>query len=291
MDTEKSNLPSKNILSLLIVVCALVFSIVIISGKGKSTEKIESLGNIVSGEKITIPQRSGWQDELDTIGDNTQATLLQETETEEDTSEKTYTDKVSETLLSNYLVLKQNGQISTPLAQDLVNQTQDFIESDTFKTFRRSQLTLLPDGDTKQMQEYGEVLGLFIKANKQNGFINELSVLQEAMVGGDMKKLSNLATVAKTYEKMSYNLMMMGVPVKFADAHLDMANSLKRVSVALADMANMEKDPILGLEGMKKYQDGAITFINAMRSTAEYLKSKNITYKQGSGGYYLFYGI
>lgn len=288
METEQSKMPSKKIISMFVVVSALVLSIVIVSGKDKSADKIESLGSIVAGEKITIPARNSWQEELDTISDNTQATLVETTEEETD---KTYTDRVSETLVSNYLVLKQNNQINTASAQNLVNQTQDFIESDTFKTFRRSQLTLLPDGGKEQMQEYGEVLGNFIKANKQNGFTNELSVLQEAMVGGNIKKLSNLESVAKTYEKMSYNLMMMGVPLKFADAHLDMANSLRRVSFALLDMSLIEKDPVLGLEGMKKYQDGAITFITAMRSTAEFLMSNNITYKQGSGGYYLFYGI
>lgn len=290
MDPKQSKLPSRKIISMLVVTVALVISIVIVAGERKSKQTIGSLGNIVSGSKVTIPERNSWQDELDTVSDNAQVNIVENKVAEEDT-QTSYTDKVSETLISNYLVLKQNNQVSVASAQNLVDQTQELVEKEDFKTFRRSQLSLLPDSDTKQMQEYGEVLGSFIKANKKNGFTNELSVLQEAMVGGNIKELSKLEGVAKTYEKMSYNLMMMGVPLRFADAHLDMANSLRRVSFALLDMASIEKDPVLGLEGMKRYQEGAITFINAMRSTAEYLMSKGITYKQGSGGYYLFYGI
>ncbi len=290
MDPKQSKLPSRKIISMLVVTVALVISIVIVAGERKSKQTIGSLGNIVSGSKVTIPERNSWQDELDTVSDNAQVNIVENKVAEEDT-QTSYTDKVSETLISNYLVLKQNNQVSVASAQNLVDQTQELVEKEDFKTFRRSQLSLLPDSDTKQMQEYGEVLGSFIKANKKNGFTNELSVLQEAMVGGNIKELSKLEGVAKTYEKMSYNLMMMGVPLRFADAHLDMANSLRRVSFALLDMASIEKDPVLGLEGMKRYQEGAITFITAMRSTAEYLMSKGITYKQGSGGYYLFYGI
>lgn len=290
MDPKQSKLPSRKIISMLVVTVALVISIVIVAGERKSKQTIGSLGNIVSGSKVTIPERNSWQDELDTVSDNAQVNIVENKVAEEDT-QTSYTDKVSKTLISNYLVLKQNNQVSVASAQNLVDQTQELVEKEDFKTFRRSQLSLLPDSDTKQMQEYGEVLGSFIKANKKNGFTNELSVLQEAMVGGNIKELSRLEEVAKTYEKMSYNLMMMGVPLRFADAHLDMANGLRRVSFALLDMASIEKDPVLGLEGMKRYQEGAITFITAMRSTAEYLMSKGITYKQGSGGYYLFYGI
>lgn len=288
MDSE-SKMPSKKILSLLILMSALVFSIIIIFGEEKSTKTIESLGNIVSGEKITIPERSDWQSELERVGDNAQVVFANNTQ--ESTSTKTYTDRVSETLFSNYLVLKQNNSISNATAQDLVNQTQDFIERDNYTSFKRSQLSLLPDGGTKQMEEYGEILGIFIKANKQNGFTNELKILQEAIAGGETEKLSNLKTIASTYEKMSYNLMMMGVPLKFADAHLDMANGLRSVSIALTNISNITEDPVLGLEAMGKYQENALLFLNAMRSTAEYIKANKITYKQGTGGYYLLYGI
>ena len=222
MDKEQSKMPSKKVLSMLIVVGALVFSILIVFGKEKSSVAIESLGNIVVGEKITIPKKTDWQNELEQVGDNAQIPLAQSAE--ESSATKTYTDKVSESLLSNYLVLKQNGSINTSTAQDLVNQTQEFIEGDTYKTFKRSQLSLLPDGGTSQIAEYGEALGTLIKSNKGNGFVNELKIFQEAIAGGQREKLAELETVAKTYEKISYNLLQIGVPIKFADAHIDMAN-------------------------------------------------------------------
>ena len=289
MDKEQSKMPSKKVLSLLIIVSALVFSILIVFGKEKSSVAIESLGNIVVGEKITIPKKTDWQNELEQVGDNAQIPLAQSAE--ESSATKTYTDKVSESLLSNYLVLKQNGSINTATAQDLVNQTQEFIEGDTYKTFKRSQLSLLPDGGTSQIAEYGEALGTLIKSNKGNGFVNELKIFQEAIAGGQREKLAELETVAKTYEKISYNLLQIGVPIKFADAHLDMANGLRGVSIGLMNVRNVMSDPVLGLEGMKKYQDNATVFLNAMRATAEYIKVSGITYKQGTGGYYLLYGI
>lgn len=283
-----SKMPSQKILSVLIVVTATVFSVVIVFGKEKSNKAINSFGSIVSGQKISIPERQNWKSELEEISDNSQ--ILPTTNILSTTS-SSYTDKVSESLISNYLVLKQKGNINNTTAQNLVNRTQEMIENDIHKPFKRSQLSLVSNSDVQTITNYGENLGLIIKSNKKSSFLNELAILQEGIVMGNFKKLEELEKIAQFYESMSYALMKIQVPIIFAGNHLDMANGLKELNVGLKSIRKIEQDPLLSIDGMRRYQEGASLFIKGMSEVANHVRNNNITYKQGSGGYYLLNGI
>ena len=99
-------MPSKKIISVFIVVAALVFAIIIAFGRDKSSVVINVASNLVTGDKISIPENPAWQEEL--LKANAKAEKVQ---IENSTStEETVTDKASIGLISNYLALKQNNK-------------------------------------------------------------------------------------------------------------------------------------------------------------------------------------
>ncbi len=83
----------------------------------------------------------------------------------------------------------------------------------------------------------------------------------------------------------------MQVPNRFAKAHLDLVNGLYGISESLKNLRSLFTDPILALEGMRRYQESAKLYFSARQAISEYLLYKKINYKQGTGGYYLMYGI
>ena len=112
-------MPSKKIISVFIVVAALVFAIIIAFGRDKSSVVINVASNLVTGDKISIPENPAWQEEL--LKANAKAEKVQ---IENSTStEETVTDKASIGLISNYLALKQNNKLDSTSAQKLIDQT------------------------------------------------------------------------------------------------------------------------------------------------------------------------
>ena len=81
------------------------------------------------------------------------------------------------------------------------------------------------------------------------------------------------------------------MPQTFVKAHLDIINGIKGMVISLKEMKTIFDDPIRSLTSIQLYGDGITIFTQALKATVVFIVQNKIIYKQGSGGYYLLYGI
>ncbi|KKQ77641.1 MAG: hypothetical protein A3A96_03175 [Candidatus Zambryskibacteria bacterium RIFCSPLOWO2_01_FULL_39_39] len=282
-------MPSKKVLSIFILTTALVGAIIIAFGRDKSSTAINFASNLVAGEKLNIPENPNWQNELGEVSQNTEG--VQAKEEVGAGGEETATDTISKTLISNYLALKQNGSLNQESAQKLVDQTANLASQLGGEVTLETKLNIISDGGKQTMIDYGENLGNILRNNKPQEVKNELEIISSAVSSRDPSKTEELNTIIAVYEKSAEDLIEMPVPQTFVKAHLDMVNGIIGMAIALKEMRTVFSDPIKSLSSMQLYKEGLTIFIQAKQATNVFIIKNNIVYKQGSGGYYLLYGI
>lgn len=279
--------PSKKVLSVFVLVVALVASVIIAFGRDKSSEAINSVNNLVAGEKVAIPENPNWQKELGQTTEN-----IEPAQKEDGTStQETSTDIISKTLISNYLALKQSGTLDNSSAQKLVDQTASLVDKLGDKIVLETKLNVIADNGKQTISDYGENLGNILKTNKPKNIKNELEIISVAVSSKDQSKINELDSIISIYEKTASELEKMPVPKTFVKAHTDMANGVKGIVITLKEIKNVFSDPIKSLSAMQLYKKGETVFTQAIQATRAFIYQNKIIYKQGSGGYYLLYGL
>ena len=278
-------LPSKKVLALFIVVVAFVVGIMFAFSKEKTESAVELAGNIVAGEKIRVPENPNWQSDLQIVGEqNTQAKQT-------GAAAETKTDIVSRSLVSNYLALKQGGTLNGESAQNLIDQTIEYIDSESATTIKASDLNIVPDDGIRSIEQYGENLGTILKENRPDKVVNEIGVIAEALKTGDQNQLNELDNIISVYKNLNEKIFKMPVPKLFSKSHLDMVNGMSLIILSLEQTKNAFDDPVTSLSTLEKYQEGVFVFRQALQATNIFINQSGIVYKQGTGGYYLIHGI
>ena len=280
-------LPSKKVLSVIIVVAALVIAVIVAFGRDKASSAINYTSTLVAGDKISIPENQNWKGEVGNITTGAEAP-----KEESGTTGETLTDVVSRSLVSNYLALKQSGTLDSDSAQKLVEQTISYVsETDQINQITQLNLNVIPDNGSQTMIAYGENLGSILKKDRPKEGKNELEILGTTINSGNQEKISELDSVIYTYEKIIRELIKMSVPKTFVKAHLDMTNGAIGIALSLREIKTVFSDPFRSLIAIQKYQESASVFVQAIRATSVFINKNNIIYEQGSGGYYLLYGL
>lgn len=279
-------LPSKKVFSVFILIVALVAAIVIAFGRDKSSKAINIASNLVAGDKISIPENQNWQNELKNAGINTEPIKIEAGEEGE-----TLTDTVSRTLMANYLALNQSNTLDQSSAQDLIDKTTNFIYKTTGKETGITKLNEIPDNGKQTMIDYGEKLGAILKNNNSKKFNSDMETFKKAVESDDSSKLGLLADIINAHLKLKSELLNMPVPKTFVKAHLDIVNGVGEMIAALEEAKSIFSDPVRGFAAIQTYQNGASKMIGALGATSQFIIKNNIVYKQGSGGYYLLYGV
>lgn len=278
--------PSKKVLSIFILTAGLVGAIIIAFGREKGSEAINFASNLVVGEKISIPENTGWQNELQNIGVATNSV-----QTTEATTTQTATDILAQSLMANYLSLKQSGTLDQTSAQKLVDQSVSLFDELQNQADFDIKLNLIPDNGRQTIADYGENLGMILKNNKPAQIINEVEIINEALNTKNEAGLSKLDSIITTYSKTANDLAKMPVPKTFEKAHLDIFRGIKAMAISLGQIKNMFDDPVTGLSALQIYTVGQNLYFQSMKATVDFINQNKVVYKQSSGGYYLLYGI
>ena len=280
-------LPSKKVLSTFILVMAMVVAIIIAFGREKSSTAINFASNLVMGDKISIPANPNWQAELGNVAVNLDQTKQEDNESIEETA----TDIVSRSLISNYLALKQNGTLNNESAQKLIDQTLALTNQLGGQVVLETKLNIIPDNGVQTITDYGNNLGNILKNSRQQRMKNELDIISQAIATREPSKIKELDDIIVVYENIATDLTLMPVPQTFVKAHLDIINGIKGMVISLKEMKTIFDDPIRSLTSIQLYGDGITIFTQALKATVVFIVQNKIIYKQGSGGYYLLYGI
>jgi hypothetical protein len=276
-------LPSKKIVSVFILTVAFVVAIIIAFGRDKSSAVINVASNLVAGDKISIPENPNWQKDLNVLPQNE---IPIENGT---TTENNVTDTVSQSLISNYMALKQNGKLDSASAQKLVDQSISYIEQSGAQTNKMT-LDIVPE-NTQSITDYGENLGNIAKIRSQEEIKNDAQLFVQMFKSPDSAKLKEFNAVISVYENILNRLIKMPVPKIFSKAHTDLINGTSGIISSFKAVKNISNDPLGGIVALQLYQKNTSSFALATKAIISFIKQKNLVYKQGSGGYYLLYEI
>ncbi len=280
--------PSKKVVSVFIISIALVFSIIVAFGGRGASQAISDASSLVVGDKINVPQNTNWQNELGSVSNSIPIVDPNTTQTQDS---ETVTDIISKGLVANYLVLKQNNNLNNDTAQSLVDQATQTIDQNSNVNVLPSDLNIVENSGTKSINDYGENLGSILKKVSTGTKANELEILQSALNEQNPKKLNDLDLAIEEYKKMEDMLMRMPVPSIFVKAHIDTVKGVRGIILGLKQIKSVFSDPLLGLNGVQVFKNGGDLFVQAVRASSEFIMKNKVQYKQGSGGYYLLYGI
>lgn len=279
-------LPSKKVLSFFIIVAGLVTSIIIALGSDKASTAINYAGNIVAGEKITLPKNPEWQSELVV----SERVILENKESQEATTTDTLTDTVSKTLLGNYILLKQNNGLNQQSAEALVNQSVDIIKSEE-TPIQPIVLDIISDNSRQSIQVYGDRLGIIYKQNVPPDPITNFDPFLKSLQEQDLEKLAKLQESIDLHNKVADELTLIPVPQTLVQSHTDMISGIRMSASGLEKIKNSPNDPIYGFVGLEMFREGKVKLYTAIESIHSSINQNGIIYEQGSGGYYLLYGI
>lgn len=285
------NLPSKKAQSFIVLIVGIMITVIIVFGQNKVKSGVQNINTLFVGDKISLPENPNWQEDLGVVSVSGNFSDLSQIENASSTNKETLTDTVSRSLMSNYLVLKQNNELDPTTAQNLISQTLGYLDSAGIQKIDSSSLKIIPDNGTKTMTEYGDRIGNILLSNKPKNTKNELQIIQNAVENRDPSKISELAQIASVYAKIAEDFKSMPVPIKFQKIHVEMTNNLLAMSASINEMSKVFEDPMRGLTGMQAYQASGTAYIKAIQTLGLFLTQNKISYKQGSGGYYLLYGI
>lgn len=285
---SKKFLPSKRIVSVLIVIAALVASVIIAFGGEKSSSVINYASDLGTGDKVRIEENPNWQQELLNA---TQGTKLVATTTS--IAPANLTDTVSQSLMANYLALKQSGLLDQESAQKLLDQTVNYIDNSSafVAKLTQSDLNVVDDNGSQSIAAYGENLGNITKKRSRAQIEADLQLVLATIQAPTQDQINKLDSIVESYKQIETLLVKMPVPKTFIKAHLDIVNGLRGIIQAMTDLKSISDDPFRGLTAFQVYQQNLLTLSRALEATTTFIKQNNIAYKQGSGGYYLLYGI
>lgn len=181
------------------------------------------------------------------------------------------TDSVTVSTIENYIKLNQGGNGNT---QDLINNIVNEAEKVSEKGDIYSILDLKTFvGDEARVKNYGNTF-----AALHVNFLKKLSVLNN----NDPK--AYVDSIIKSYEEYSKQVMNIEVPQSVGQYHLQIANNLHNVAVALNDLNNADKDPIKGLLAIKRYNEAAALQSEMFLNIARFFRESGIIFNDTESG-------
>ncbi len=279
-------LPSRKILSLLVLAVGVVLGIMFAFNRKATESATLGLANITAGEKIQIPDNPNWQTDFGQIANETEVNPTELAETED-----SVTDNFSVSLMSTYLDLKQSGNLNDQTAQSLIDNSLQYFDSAFQSNLENPKFNIIRDNSKQAIASYGENLGNIFLANLPAEPKNELEILTEIATTQNKSRIKEIEEINLVYQKIETDLLKMNVPSIFARSHNDIILGLRGIQAGIKEMQNVLHDPVKSLASVKIYEEGFGLFQQSFVATKNFITKQNIFYKQGSGGYYLLHGL
>jgi hypothetical protein len=281
-------MPSRKIISILIVCAGLVTGIITASGD-RETAATLTAGLLSKGPQVNIPKNDTWQKDLSPL-------ILKQNDfsTVEASSTSNVTDRVSESLMANYISLRQSGNLNDTSAQILIEQAVKFSETGSTiqVTYTTGNIIVSPDNSKAAITTYGAELGNVFKTNKSAQTKSEILLFSQILESQDKSRISELKDAASIYRHIIASIRNIKVPSSYSAHHIEVLNNLDKIASSIDDMALIFDDPIRSMQAIGTYEAGYAGFSSAINKIRfQIIKTDKVIYKQGESGYYLYYGL
>jgi hypothetical protein len=203
----------------------------------------------------------------------------------------TETDKFAQQFFASLTAMQQSGQVdantinnvSTALGQNIVNSTlTDKYTTQDVKIEKENGQNILAE----QKAYYLSIKGMF-QDYKEKGVGNEIQIIgiltNPANAALDNSQYVNeLTQIAGYYQEYATKIMELSVPQSLVSYHLEIANSANNTGVAVANMAKVISDPIVGMSGLSQYQEYSNELISSVGNLENILYNNGVIVNNGN---------
>ncbi|MDO8659231.1 MAG: hypothetical protein Q7K54_01390 [Candidatus Parcubacteria bacterium] len=171
----------------------------------------------------------------------------------------TETEKFARQFFSSFTAMNASGQVdkntidsfSNALGQKIVNPA--LVDQYSEKNVRKN-----TDNDNLVKQEYYVDVKSLFESYQKAGIGDELDIVNNGLAASSMASSTDpygkLPTIAKAYQDFAKKMMGISVPSELVSYHLQIANNANNTGISVLNMAQIIKDPLIGLEGISQYQ-------------------------------------
>ena len=182
---------------------------------------------------------------------------------------------VATNFVSNYLSLKDSGQLTdenkNQLVQQITKESQEFSEiKDKYSVF---DLKTFSDYEKEDIREYGNSFAsVFIEYHVT---LTSIKNKDDAIY---------IETMSRLFISLADELSKIPTPTGVVDAHLDFINNTNRVGQILLLLNQAEQDPLRALYSIKQYQEVSAEQPKLFVSIANYFRANDILFSDGDPG-------
>jgi hypothetical protein len=205
---------------------------------------------------VTDKDTNGVEDWRDQLVPTTAAVITQATTSYE--LPTTLTGQMSIELLQNYMQSKNNGPFgnsNTEVVDEAVQTLTNAVEQELYDTV---DITILETWTDEDVKNYANAMAGAVLTNNVAGVDQELNILHDALVRGNIERIGELKTIADIYKRTLESSVDIPVPAHFVKYHLDLINSYSALHRDVDAMSQVTSDPALTLMRFKRYQDDTL---------------------------------
>lgn len=291
MDKFKKYLPSKQFISIILIIVifiALFFAIKglvfllkknkIIKGENSMTEV--TVGGIIQKDSNAngIPD---WEEYLWGLnpkkdGESNKEFILSKKRelsqsgvisTTDDSISVTENELLSREFFATIVSLQQTGNLNEESIKSVANAIGQKIEAtDIPDVYTKNMLAIKQDSEDSKATYSGDFVILALQyQDKDIG--KELTLISQGIGNNDPQALYAAKSIASAYKSFGKDLMKIPVPNSAADLHLSLANNYEKTGQSIDGLTEVLTDPIIGMKSMlnyKKYNDALISNIETL---------------------------
>lgn len=194
-----------------------------------------------------------WRDQLipETAAVITQASSSYELPT-------TLTGQMSIEFLQNYVASKNNGPFGNTKEEVVGETIEKLSEASVQEIYDTPDISILETWTDEDVKNYANAMAGAVLVNNVEGVDQELNILQDALVRGNVERMGELKTIADIYKRTLDDSLAIPVPAHFVKYHLDLINSYSALYNDIEALSLAASDPALALIRFKRYQDDAL---------------------------------
>lgn len=170
----------------------------------------------------------------------------------------TLTGQMSIEFLQNYMNSKNNGPFGNSNAEVVDEAVQTLTSGSEQKLYDTPDITILEVWTDEDVKNYANAMAGAVLSNNVEGVDQEINILHDALVRGNIERISELNTIADIYKRTLESSIDIPVPAHFVKYHLDLINSYSALHQDITAMSLVTSDPGLTLMRFKRYQDDTL---------------------------------
>lgn len=270
-------MPSRKIISILIVCLSIVLSIWFLSKNENGVISAIKTNSVVGvSDELRSYSKDDWKKILISMEQGT-TTILTGQETSVYPDEGTQTDLLSRDFMAQYLLLKQGGaEITAEQAIQIAKNTlssEEYTQTTGVK-YKDSDLNINPKTSKEIVQIYMNSINLSLINRSPKNLENELVILDKAVKSNKETDLAKLDPIIIGYRGLISDFLQISVPSDAVKIHLDFLNAMSNVLSNIEAMRQTFSDPVRSLAGASQYKQHAFDLSLALQRLNEYSMSK-----------------